>query len=90
VGRDTVLGEDMDNEELGKLSGGDSVVCWNKDRLLRKAVNNDKNGIISGGLRELFDEIHGDQIPWLFRYRKLLQETVWLVMLQFGRHTGSA
>jgi hypothetical protein len=60
VGRNTVLGEDVGNEELGELSGGDSVLCRNKDRLLREAVNNDKNGIISRGIRELFDEIHGD------------------------------
>jgi hypothetical protein len=78
----------MDDEELGELGGGDSVVCRNKDRLLREAVNNDKNGIISGGLRELFDEVHGDRIPRLFRYRKLLQESVWLVTLRFGMHIG--
>jgi hypothetical protein len=81
VGQNTVVGEDVDNEELGKLSRGDSVVCRNKDRLLHKAINNDKNGIISGGLRELFDEIHGDQIPWLFQSWKLLQEALWLVTL---------
>jgi hypothetical protein len=85
--RNTMLGEDVGHKELGELCGGNGVVCWIKNRLLREAVNNDKNSIISGGLRELFNEIHGDRVPQLFRYRKLLQEAVWLVTLRFGTHT---
>jgi hypothetical protein len=86
VGWNAVFGEDVGNEELGELSRGDSVVCRNKDGLLVRRSTMTRM-VSYPEDRELFDEIHGDRIPWLFWYQKLLQEAVWLVTLWFGAHT---
>ena len=35
MGRDSMLGEHMRNEELGKLRGSDGVIGWNEYSLLQ-------------------------------------------------------
>ena len=35
MGRDSMFGEHMCNEELGKLRGSDGVIGWNEYSLLR-------------------------------------------------------
>ena len=64
MGWDSVLGEHVRNEELGKLRGSDGVVSWNEYPLLRQVVHDYEDGgkSIRGG--ELLDEVHGDRVPW--------------------------
>ena len=40
VGRNTVLGEDVQYEELGKLGGCYGVMSGNEDGLLGQSINN--------------------------------------------------
>ena len=65
MGWDSVLGEHMHNEELGKLRRGNGVL--NEYSLLQQAVHNDKGEGKSIGGRELLDEVHGDRVPWASR-----------------------
>ena len=60
VGRDTVLGEDVQYEELGELGGRDGVMSGNEDGLLGQSVNNDQDGRKAVGKWELFNEVHRD------------------------------
>ena len=43
VGRYSMLGKHVKDEELGELSGGDGVVRRNKYRLFRKTVDDDED-----------------------------------------------
>ena len=61
--RDTVLGEDVEDEELGQLWGVDRVRGWDEDCLLGEAVHNDQDGCRAGQLRELLNEVHGNGVP---------------------------
>ena len=39
VGWNSVLRVHMEDKELGKLSGGDSIISWNEDWLFGKSIN---------------------------------------------------
>ena len=41
VGWNTVLGEYVEDKQLGEIGGGDGVVSWNEDGLFGEPVNND-------------------------------------------------
>ena len=90
VRRNSVFREHMEDEELGELRGGDGVVSRDKDRLFRESVNNDEDCCITGGGRELLNEIHGDGIPRLLRDRKLFKTSIWSVTGSFSSVTTSA
>ena len=62
----------------------------NKYCLFSESVNYHKDSSVSGGPGQLLDEIHGDRIPGLLGYRKLLKESIWLMALRFGTHTSRA
>ena len=63
MGWDSVLGEHVCNEELGKLRGSDGVVSRNEYSLLQQAVHDDEDGGKSIGGGELLHEVHGDRVP---------------------------
>ena len=73
VPRYSVLGEDMDDKELGEFGGGDGIMGGDKYCLLGKTVNNNQDGVIASRAGEFFDEVHGDRIPWTFWDWKLLE-----------------
>ena len=45
--RYSVLGEDVDDKELGKFRGGDGIMDGDKYCLLGKMVNNDQDSVIA-------------------------------------------
>ena len=53
-------------------------------------IHNDQDGVEAGGWRRFLDEIHGDGVPGLFQDQELFQESVGLVTLWLGSHTGGA
>ena len=57
---DTVLGEDMEDEKLCKVTGGDSVMGQDKWRLFGQPVNDNQDGGITQGWGKLLYEVHGD------------------------------
>ena len=63
---------------------------WNEYHLFSESVDYHENSSISGRPGQLLDEIHGDRIPGLLRYQKLLKESIWLTTLRFGMHTSCA
>ena len=44
----SMLGEDVKNEELCKLLRHNRIVSWNEESLLRETVNNDQYSGITG------------------------------------------
>jgi hypothetical protein len=74
--RNSVLGEYVEDKEFRKFEGGNSIVGGNEYRLLGKSVYNNKDGSEARGDRELFYEVHGDQIPWFVWDWKLLDEPI--------------
>jgi hypothetical protein len=65
MGGHTMLGEDIEDVEVHKLDRVYGVICQDKDSLFGQSVYYHKDGCESGGHQELFDEIHGNGIPWL-------------------------
>ena len=59
VCRNTVLGEDINEEELSEVGGRYGVMGGDEYGLLRQSVDDYKYGGESGGQRKLFYEIHG-------------------------------
>ena len=45
--RNSMLGEDVDDKELGEFGGGDGVMGGDEYCLLGKTVNNDQDGVIA-------------------------------------------
>ena len=54
----SVLGEDMEYEELGQLHGCDCVKGQYEYPLLGESVNNDEDGSETGGFREFLNKVH--------------------------------
>ena len=50
----------LEDEKLGKLQRSNRVVSRNEYALLGESVNNNEDGCITGGRRELLYEVHGD------------------------------
>ena len=57
MGQNSMLGEYMEDKEMGELSGGDSIMSWNEDRLFGKLINDDQDCCVTGGDWELLDEV---------------------------------
>ena len=62
---------------------------WDEYALLREAVDNNKDGGVSAGEREVLNEVHGDGVPWSLWHRKLLEESIGTMMQSFGTSAGS-
>ena len=58
VGRNTVLGEDVEKEQLCQSGGIDGVMRGDEDALLGQAIHDNKDGGESGRGRKVFNEIH--------------------------------
>lgn len=67
-----MFGEHISNEEFGEGRGIDLVRGRDKDSLLGKPIDDNKDGCKAEGLGEVFDEVHGDRIPRTDRNRKWL------------------
>ena len=89
MGRSSVLGEHMEYEEFSKLRRVDGVMSGDEDGLLGETINDDKNGGEAGGGWELFDEVHGDGVPWLIGDRELLESSVGAMTRGFRMVTSS-
>ena len=63
MSRYTMFREDISNEEFGQAGGVHGVHGGDEDALLGESVNNDEDSSEAGGLRKMFNEIHGDGIP---------------------------
>jgi hypothetical protein len=60
VGQNTVFGEDVNEEKLGKTPGVDVFVTRNKNNLFGGAITNNQDDTIFSGGWKLFNEVHGD------------------------------
>ena len=80
----------MDDKEIGQFSGVDGVICRDEDALFQQSIHDDQDDVKAGGQRKFLDEVHGDGVPGLFWDWELLQESIGLVTLQLGSHTGGA
>ena len=89
MGRSSVLGEHMEYEEFSKLRRVDGVMSGDEDGLLGETINDDENGGEAGGGWELFDEVHGDGVPWLIRDGELLESSVGTMTRGFRTATSS-
>jgi hypothetical protein len=47
MGGNSVLGEDMEEEQLGQLGGGDGVMSRDEECLFRQSVNDHEDGGIA-------------------------------------------
>ena len=81
MGRNTVFGKYMDNKELGHLSGSDGVVCGDENALLGETIYHYQDSGKPFRNQEVFNEIHGNRIPWMGRDGKLTEKTIRLVVL---------
>ena len=57
--------------------------------MLREAVNYNQDRSITSGVRELFDEVHGDGVPGSLGDRELLEGAVGKVPGNFSSRAGS-
>ena len=71
-----MFGEDVKDEETGQLLRSDVNVARDEYGLFGRAINDDKDGVVTVRVGEFLNEIHGDRIPWSFRDRKGLQKTI--------------
>ena len=62
----------------------------NEYHLFSESVDYHENSSVSGRPGQLLNEIDRDTIPGLLGYRKLLKESIWLMVLRFGMHTSCA
>ena len=58
MGRNAVLGEDVEKEQLRQSGGVDGVMCGDEYALLGQVIHNDEDGGESGRRRKVFNEIH--------------------------------
>ncbi len=63
MAQNSVLGEDMDNEELGELFHYACDNYQNEDCLFGEAVNYYQNGIRAIEVQKWLYEVHGDGVP---------------------------
>ena len=84
----SMLGEDMDEEESGEFRCIEGVVCGDEDRLLGEAVYDDQDVGLPVGGRKLLDEVHGDGIPRALRDGELLQSSVRKMSGGLGSRAG--
>ena len=58
MGRNTVLGEDVEKEQLSQSGGIDGVMRGDEYALLGQAIHDDKDGGESGRRQKVFNEVH--------------------------------
>ena len=80
----SVLGEDMEYEELGQLRGCDCVEGRYEYPLLGESVNDDEDSGETGGFGEFLNKVHRDRIPWFLQDRELLERAVGSVSRSLG------
>jgi DUF1365 family protein len=68
-----VLGEHMELDNLCELRRGYRVVSRNEYALFGEIIHDNEDGSKSGGRRELFDEVHPDEVPGFLGNRELLE-----------------
>ena len=56
----------MKHKEFSKYRSSDRVEGRDEDRLFGESVYNDEDSVVTGGWWKLFDEVHGDGVPWTF------------------------
>jgi hypothetical protein len=71
--QNSMFGKDMDNEKLGQLGGGDSIVSWNKESLLSETVYHYQDSGKTFGVGELLNKIHRDRFPRMEQNRELTE-----------------
>jgi hypothetical protein len=81
--RNSMFGEDMDDEELGKLCGGDSIVSQNKESLLSETVYHYQDSGKTFRVGELLNEIHRDRFPRTEQNRELTKKPIWFMSFCF-------
>jgi hypothetical protein len=77
VGGDAVLSEDMGDEGIGDVYSGISISSRHKNAFLGEVVDNNEDGGVTVGRRKLLDKVHAYRVPWSFRDRVRLKESVW-------------
>ena len=80
MGRNTVFGKYMDNEELSQLSGSDGVLCGDENALLGETIYHYQDSGKPFRNQEVFNEIHGNRIPQTGRDGELT-EKLWHLAL---------
>ena len=61
-----------------------------KNCLFAETVDNDENGVVTGGGRKRFNEVHRYGVPWAFRNGELLEYSIGLMPLGLGTHASGA
>jgi hypothetical protein len=90
MGWDTMLGEDVDKKELGKLQSSDSIVGGDENALFGQSVYDDQDGGEAIGVGELLDEVHGDGVPGFLGDRKLLEGPIGTMTWNLGSSASGA
>ena len=90
VRRNPVLGENVEDEQVGELFGIEGVVRRDEDGLLGEPIYYDQDRRKTVGAREVLDEVHGDGVPRAFGDRKLLQSAVGEVTGDLRSRAGHA
>ena len=67
IAKPVLLGEDVNEEELGEFLGSDGVVTWDENTLLRGAVDDHQDRGESVRRRKVLDEVGGNGVPRTFR-----------------------
>ena len=80
----------MKEEEFSQLWRSDHIVHKDEDALFTEMIHDHQDCGVSGGDQELFNEVHGDRVPWLQRDGELFQESVWLMPWNLCMHTSGA
>lgn len=83
-----MLGEDVDYEQFHQLIQSDGINCQKKYGLIKELINDNQNCVVARWGGKLFNKIHRDQIPGLFRNQKLLKCSIGLVVLWFESYAS--
>jgi len=86
----SVFGKHMEEEELGQLRRGDSVMGRYEDALFGQAVHDYQDGSEAGGGWKLLYEVHRYGVPRAIRDWELFEQAVRLVARYLGMGTGGA
>ncbi|EJF57825.1 hypothetical protein DICSQDRAFT_68403 [Dichomitus squalens LYAD-421 SS1] len=88
VRRNSVLGDDVLEEQFCELWGVERIVCQNEDGLFGELVDDNQNVCETIGVWQLLDEVHGDGVSRALRNRKLLECSVREVTGSLGLRAG--
>jgi hypothetical protein len=66
--RETMEADDMIKEHACELQSIGRFIARDNMAHLGKAVDEDKEGVVAIGDREISDEVPGDSFPWAWRY----------------------